>query len=407
MSSLFLRAAYLFLAGLVLGTAAQAGITEFTDPGKTDFDTALQILNPYGTWAKSDGVWAYTPTDHFAPYTDGRWIYTEYGWYWKGNRPYSWATDHYGFWKRGADKVWAWYPGPYWLSQAVEIRASSSAIGWRSAAVDEEGNFLEAPIDRYTKPDEWAFVTRAQFANPITPSVLAKPDEAKRQLDVSTESRHSYLTYREIDRPGPHPADFVALSKDGGMFAPKTLEDLAPQPPALTNGAALATNNAAHTVAATQPALADQDGDDDADDRRQVHYWVTMSLPTFWTPKPPDAKPGELYIYRPDFYQDQDGIERRITYWFNPHARVTLKDALGSTAGPATRAADPSPESSPAAARPATPAEEATSDAFRSPLDFPERSNSPHATPSASSKNPAPSGKADANPPATNGATNN
>ena len=84
--------------------------------------------------------------------------------------------------------------------------------------------------------DEWTFVTLAQFANPITPEIVAPPEVGKAQLEESTDSRHTYLTYREIDRPGPHPADFVKLCRDGGMFAPKTLRDeaaaqaLAPAP---------------------------------------------------------------------------------------------------------------------------------------------------------------------------------
>jgi len=46
---------------------------------------------------------------------------------------------------------------------------------------------------------------------------------------------------------------------------------------------------------------------DPAADTRKVKYWVTMSLPSYWTPPPVDAKSGEIYIYRPDMYQDEDG----------------------------------------------------------------------------------------------------
>ena len=116
------RSALVCLALLGLGTISHGGMTAdtaYTNRGKTDFDTALQLLNPYGSWSKIKGKWAFTPRDHLAPYTDGRWIYTEYGWYWKGRLPHSWATEHYGYWKRGADKVWSWYPGPYWLPEII------------------------------------------------------------------------------------------------------------------------------------------------------------------------------------------------------------------------------------------------------------------------------------------------
>jgi len=376
---------------IAMGALSRAGMTAdtpYTTRGQADFDTALQLLNPYGAWSKIDGKWAFTPRDHQAPYTDGRWIYTEYGWYWKGRLPHSWATEHYGYWKRGADKVWSWYPGPDWLPQIVEIRATSKYIGWRSGEVDADGSFVEPPLDRYTKPDEWTFVTLAQFANPITPAIVASPDVAKLQLEDSTDCRHTYLTYREIDRPGPHPADFADLSKDGGMLAPLTLRDesaqASPAPtPATNTDAAIANGTNAPTLLGTQV--------DPAADPRKVKYWITMSLPTFWTPPPPDAKPDQIYLYRPDFYQDQDGIARRITLWFNPQARGTLKDLLGDSAPgtPATKGATPA---SPAV--PAVPASDDGPNPFRSPLNEPVHSDappSPHSS-STSSKNPVPTG---------------
>jgi hypothetical protein len=385
----------LMLSGL--GAALHAGIsadTPYTNRGKTDFDTILQLLNPYGTWSKIDGKWAFTPRDHQAPYTNGRWIYTEYGWYWKGTLPHSWATEHYGYWKRSGDKVWSWFPGPYWLPEIVEIRASDKYLGWRSGEVDSDGSFVEQPIDRYSKPDEWTFVTLAQFANPITPAIVAPTNVAKDQLDISTECRHTYLTYREIDRPGPHPADFADLCKDGGMLAPKTIEDdaaIQPKPDIVIPGYTptfASTNNAAHMTGTNAPALLGPQIDPSADTRK-VKYWITMSLPSFWSKPPPDAKATEIYLYRPDIYQDDDGIERRITLWFNPNARTSLKDILGKNMPGAAR-----PEAATGAATPATPAVPAQSDQahnpFRSPFEDPFHPASPSHSNSSSTKGPTP-----------------
>jgi hypothetical protein len=388
------------LALLGLGTISRAGMTAdtpYTDRGKADFDTALQLLNPYGSWSKIDGKWAFTPRDHLPPYTDGRWIYTEYGWYWKGNLPHGWVTEHYGYWKRDANKaVWSWYPGPYWLPQIVEIRATDKYLGWRSGEVDDDGNFVEAPIDRYSKTDEWTFVTLTQFANPITPEIVAPLNVTKIQLEESTDCRHTYLTYREIDRPGPHPADFADLCKDGAMLAPKTLQDeMAAQP--------APSNPAAKTPGVIPPALLGTQIDPAADTRR-VKYWITMSLPTYWSKLPPDAKPDQIYLYRPDFYQDQDGIERRITLWFNPKARTSLKDILRENMS------DAKPQAAAASAIPASPAVPASPEAapsnnpFRSPLDDsvpPADTNHPT---HESTKDLAPSGLRAPDAPATNAA---
>jgi len=335
---------------LALGAPARAGLTAYSDPGKIDFDTAMSDLNPYGTWAQVDGKWTWTPLDHAAPYTNGRWIYSEYGWFWKGNSPHSWLTEHYGYWKRGEDKVWAWYPGPQWLPQTVEIRSSPDGIGWRSGEVDSDGDFVEPPADRFTKIDEWTFVTRAQFAGPITPTVIAKGADLERLLEESTDSMHSYLTYRKIDRPGPHPAEFVNLG-DGQMFAPMTAQEKA---------------NAVHPTKPVQ-AIMTNDGDTMPADPRQVVYWVTMFLPDRWSPPPVDAKRNELYIFRPDFYQDHDGIERRVALWLNPSLRsseaIHLQDVFAHHAAATTTV--------PGAAGPGVPAVAAGSsdDALASPFD--------------------------------------
>jgi hypothetical protein len=332
--------------------------TRYTERGQTDFDTFLQLLNPYGTWSKIDGLWAFTPSDHQPPYTSGRWLYTEYGWMWKGTRPHSWATEHYGYWKRGDNKVWSWYPGPFWLPETIEIRQTQEYIGWRSAQVDDSGSFVEAPIDRYMKFDEWSFVTLAQFANPITPEVLAKPDVTRLQLEASTDCRHQYLTYRMIDRPGPHPADIAPFIKVPGMLAPMTLAE---QAAALAAKPAPAPNPyAAHMTGTNAPALldaTDTSGLDPKADRRKVKYWVTMSLPTFTTKPPEDAPIDQIYLYRPDMYQDQDGIERRITLWFNPKARTTLSEVLNESPAALKQTAPASGAPGAAAAIPAAPAE--------------------------------------------------
>jgi hypothetical protein len=362
---------FALLAGwLALAMPVRAGIAPFTDPGKIDFDAAMQLLNPYGSWAKVGDKWAFTPLDHATPYTNGRWLYSEYGWLWHGNSPTSWLTEHYGYWKRGSNKVWAWYPGAVWLPQIVEIRASPAGIGWRSGEVDPDGNFVEQPSDRFTKTDEWTFVTPHVFAGPITPAVIAKPAEAEKMLEESTESVHSYLTYREIDRPGPHPADFINLG-DSLMFPPMTdaertralhpfvassksepepAKPAAPKPDAARIAASL-------TASDTMPEIPQQPGGDDPnDDPRQVKYWVTMALPTAWTQPPSDASLNQIFLYRPAFYQDDDGIARRIAFWLDPKLRssesIHLADVLnqrparasmpaGATAGiPAAPTAD-------------------------------------------------------------------
>ena len=139
------------------------------------------------------------------------------------------------------------------------------------------------------------------------------------------------------------------------------------------------------------PALLGTEIDPDAD-ARKVKYWITMSLPTYWAKPPPDAKPEEIYLYRPDFYQDEDGIARRITLWFNPKTRTTLKDLLGENMpdAKAQTAAGPAIPASPAVPVSEEPAK--AHDPFRSPFDDSFHPASTNHSTNSSTKGPAPSG---------------
>ena len=171
--------------------------------------------------------------------------------------------------------------------------------------------------------------------------------------------------------------------------APAPTQKPAAGPQQAPSGAAAETNASPHP--APEAAGEDENGPVDL---RQVNYWVTMSLPTSWTPRPPDAKPNEVYIYRPDFYQDQDGIERRIRLWLSPNSRVLQKEELNTVLGsPSKNSGAPSAPGSPAV--PVAP----SGNPFRSP--FEESFHGSSSSSKASSRDLAPQ-----NPPssATNAA---
>src|SRR6266850_3929053 len=63
-------------------------------------------LAPYGSWLELDGVgWCWQPravviNRGWSPYCDnGRWIYSDCGWYWSSSYSWGWAPFHYGRWQ--------------------------------------------------------------------------------------------------------------------------------------------------------------------------------------------------------------------------------------------------------------------------------------------------------------------
>ena len=94
-------------------------------------------LAPYGAWVHvADYGWCWRPTVAVAnvnwrPYYDnGRWIYSDQGWYWHSNYSWGWAPFPYGRWTRHASFGWVWAPDTVWGPSWVTWRYSNDYCGW-------------------------------------------------------------------------------------------------------------------------------------------------------------------------------------------------------------------------------------------------------------------------------------
>ena len=94
-------------------------------------------LSPYGNWVQvEDYGWCWQPTvsvvdTSWQPYCDnGRWMYTDSGWYWNSYYSWGWAPFHYGRWHRHQHHGWVWYPGTVWGPAWVTWRYYNGYCGW-------------------------------------------------------------------------------------------------------------------------------------------------------------------------------------------------------------------------------------------------------------------------------------
>ncbi len=123
----------------VAPTSAEASVpvdespTQISGPA-LDF---YEPLSPYGNWIYvTDIGWCWRPTVasvnlDWAPYrTHGRWVYTDYGWYWDSYYSWGWAPFHYGRWARHGSYGWVWRPGRAWGPAWVTWRYNSAYCGW-------------------------------------------------------------------------------------------------------------------------------------------------------------------------------------------------------------------------------------------------------------------------------------
>ncbi len=101
-------------------------------------DMNLQVfqnaLSPYGEWIQTPDyglVWRPAGVGAgWRPYSQGRWVWTAYGWTWVGAEPWAWAPYHYGRWVQIASLGWSWMPDYTWGPAWVSFRFGPSFVGW-------------------------------------------------------------------------------------------------------------------------------------------------------------------------------------------------------------------------------------------------------------------------------------
>ena len=91
-------------------------------------------LAPYGRWVdtRSYGeVWCPSRVaTGWEPYVDGRWDYSDYGWTWLSDDPWSDIPYHYGTWVWIDGYGWSWIPGTVWAPAWVTWAYTDDYVGW-------------------------------------------------------------------------------------------------------------------------------------------------------------------------------------------------------------------------------------------------------------------------------------
>lgn len=122
----------LLLAGLIV--LVHAGSPAHTRHVSVSFGVFYSSLSPHGEWIAIGGdVHAWRPVRvpvGWRPYMYGRWVWTDYGWYWVSDEPWAWAVFHYGRWYYDDYYGWIWIPGYDWAPAWVEWRYGGGYFGW-------------------------------------------------------------------------------------------------------------------------------------------------------------------------------------------------------------------------------------------------------------------------------------
>lgn len=161
-----------------IGGSNAVGAQDYRQGNSQDYGMDLDInyeydyLAPYGDWVDMDPygyVWVPRHMGYrWRPYSDGRWVWTDYGWTWIDNSEWGWIPFHYGRWNMDNDIGWYWVPGTTWGPAWVTWRSNDMYMGW---APLPPGMELRAGMDfaslRIDIPGIfWIFIGGSHFLDP-------------------------------------------------------------------------------------------------------------------------------------------------------------------------------------------------------------------------------------------------
>lgn len=138
--------------------------------GGVTFNYFYGSLSPYGQWIEIDhDLYAWRPYNvrrSWQPYTVGRWVWTNNGWYWDSYEPFGWATYHYGRWHFDDYYGWIWLPDYDWAPAWVEWRYDNDFIGWAPLPPYAEfrpGFGIRFSIDFHFPVSCWTYISYRHF----------------------------------------------------------------------------------------------------------------------------------------------------------------------------------------------------------------------------------------------------
>jgi hypothetical protein len=106
-------------------------------PVNVSYTYFYESLAPYGSWINVSGYGlCWQPTvvvvnPGWRPYGDnGRWVYSNCGWYWSSSYSWGWAPFHYGRWFQHSRWGWCWAPDTVWGPSWVSWRYTPGYCGW-------------------------------------------------------------------------------------------------------------------------------------------------------------------------------------------------------------------------------------------------------------------------------------
>ena len=173
-------------------------------------DVFYNDLAPHGSWYDDPTYgWVFAPpSPSYVPYSNGRWVYTDYGYTWVSADPFGWATDHYGRWVWA--NRWVWRPDTTWGPAWVQWRQGDGYVGWAPAGYTD---------DAYVPETSWRFVGAASLFAPDVPRYYVTANIGN-YLRGAVPVRRYVATATRPGSPAPTTTGCSATGSRSGASAP-------------------------------------------------------------------------------------------------------------------------------------------------------------------------------------------
>ncbi len=111
----------------------EASAGNYATQGDYTTQDDYEYLSYYGDWVQMPPygmVWRPGVVAGWAPFYNGHWVWSNYGWAWVSYEPFGWLVYHYGYWNYNPGAGWYWCPGQRWSPARVQWYTYGDYTAW-------------------------------------------------------------------------------------------------------------------------------------------------------------------------------------------------------------------------------------------------------------------------------------
>lgn len=151
-------------------------------------------------------VTAGEPAPVYVPYSNGQWVNTDAGWYFKAPTPYEETVHHYGRWVYDPVLGYVWVPGNVWAPAWVDWRESDDYVSWAPIppSVYFVNNIITVPV---IEEDRYVVVEKKYFVEPdmYKYKYMYKENKNKIMIKEMVKRDGPMIVNKTIINKGPEP----------------------------------------------------------------------------------------------------------------------------------------------------------------------------------------------------------